>query len=598
MMSRVSYFKLMKHNIKQHIWYGAILLLCFFMALPLPAMMMGTEDIWNEEVRNSIQMSQYRCDIIENIQGRTGIIPILIVVAALVGGCIAFSYFHSRKKMDFYGSLPIPRVQLFICDTVSMIVLFSGAFLLNGLLTLIVTGAKKAYTVKILQAAITGFLIGLLFYLVIYMAMVISMMLTGKILTGILGSVVFLGILPAMYMILRAFPQMFYSTYVDKIYNPEILSYLSPVAAYIWILASGNWGKLLPIGEVTGILIFQVVLLIVLTALAIWLIKIRPAEGAEQSIVFPRTEGPIKCILLYMLSLGGGMIFNMFDGGNSVWFWFGIIFTFLVFSIIVEVIYHQDRKQIFGNKIWTGISAIAVLATSSFAVLDLGGYDTWIPQKEKVEYATVIPEHLQYEWFGFDDESNTSYEYVLRHVEEFQNSKAFSIAKTGIENLDNLDDGFAVDVVYQMKNGKTKVRQYKLRKEEYELFYQEFLENPLNRQLEYPILTKKSENVMVDSIEFWNDSESDFIEKLNTQERKELAQIYLKELLEMDQEKLQKIELRKEDSESSLEGTIGLSYEKKGILQANEYRLNEDFIKTMEYLKEKGVLSNMQREEN
>lgn len=406
------------------------------------------------------------------------------------------------------------------------------------------------------------------------------MLLTGKLSTGILGTGVLLLIGPATYWVLKALPQVFWKTYVaDWESRTNIAAYTSSAGSfcaatarmYEWL--SGSDTKL----HIQIPLFTAVMAGLVLAVLCIWLVKKRPSEGAEHAMAFPQTEGVIKACILYVLGLGGGLFFMMlgaFRNGeeSNAWFWFGIIFSLILGSIIIEIIYHFDRRMLLGHKVWTGISIAAVLTTAVVFVFDLPGYDSWVPDEKDVTNATMWSGNT---YFAYPDGSKTLAEYMEKHLDEMKGEGLTELAAEGVKYTDTDETGTFVTMLFKMKNGSVKKRQYVLSeraiaKEEEKLYREETYKEAI-----YPLLLDTA-GYEVKSIESMGQEES--LTYLAQEQKEKLIEIYIEELRKLDYS-----QIHTPDSGIICFSKEGSSYEYE------YYNLNENFPETMEYLEKNGI---------
>ena len=79
---------------------------------------------------------------------------------------------------------------------------------------------------------------------------------------------------------------------------------------------------------------------------------------------------------------------------DDIWTVFGLICGLLITSCLIEIIYHFDFKSLFAHKRQLAISAVAVAAIFLGFRLDVAGYDSYLPDADKVAYAGIYCETL------------------------------------------------------------------------------------------------------------------------------------------------------------------------------------------------------------
>lgn len=320
---------------------------------------------------------------------------------------------------------------------------------------------------------------------------------------------------------------------------------------------------------------------IVFAGFSFWLMKVRKAESAEKSMAFVKTEGVIKGIILYPLILGGGLFFvalSSINGqGNDNWIWFGLLFTAVVGGILIEIIYYFDRKQIFGHKIWTGISFGAAALTAVFFAFDITGYDKWLPKEEEIAHAAMY-DNSGYSWWDYSDGSHTAAGYIQNNLEQFQGKGVLELAREGVENLDrdSWEENYtSVEVYFQLKNGKVVKRGYTVSDQLYRKTEREMFEEKAYREVEIPIMYADDSKIQIQGIRHWNQNIS--LDELSNKEKRELIRKYQEDLRTLSFDKIY-------EKNSSL-----IEFSDENYNYIPEYTLNRNFTKTVKYLKEKGI---------
>ena len=79
---------------------------------------------------------------------------------------------------------------------------------------------------------------------------------------------------------------------------------------------------------------------------------------------------------------------------DDIWTVFGLICGLLITSCLIEIIYHFDFKSLFAHKRQLVISAVAVAAIFLGFRLDVAGYDSYLPDADKVAYAGIYCDAL------------------------------------------------------------------------------------------------------------------------------------------------------------------------------------------------------------
>lgn len=591
MTSRVSYFKLVTSGMKRRIWYGATAFFAFFCAFPLMAMMRFQSVKEITECIQDVSEREYQLNMLKEefqlfLGGGDLFLMFLIAGIALLGAWSGLSWLHSRRKMDMMGSLPVRREKIFLTESMVTFLLAGSAYVINMILALAVGASKGIVTGEAAAASLAGLGIYLIYFIMFYFCGTLAMLLTGKILTGILGTGVFMVIAPVIYGVLQAYLHLFFKTYVsgERTGMNQVITWLSPAGNYLSFTAvmERYWdGMTEAIAFPWITLVAAVVMGIVFAGFSFWLMKVRKAESAEKSMAFVKTEGVIKGIILYPLILGGGLFFvalSSINGqGNDNWIWFGLLFTAVVGGILIEIIYYFDRKQIFRHKIWTGISFGAAALTAVFFVFDITGYDKWLPEEEEIAHAAMY-DNDAYSWWNYSDGSHTAAGYIQNNLEQFQGKGVLELAREGVENLDrdSWDGNYtSIEVYFQLKNGKVVKRRYTVSDQLYWKTEREMFEEKAYREVEIPIMYADDSKIQIQGIRHWNQNIS--LDELSNKEKRELIRNYQEDLRGLSFDEIY-------EKNSSL-----IEFSDENYNYVPEYTLNRNFTKTVKYLKEKGI---------
>ncbi len=594
MTLKTFYPKLLWNTLMKRCWYGAASFLVLFLAMPLTAMLRFQEA---EELAQRVleRLLNEKQAFVEFISGANIFVAVLVIGLALLGAWSGLAWLHSRKQMDLYGSLPVKREVLYGMECATAVLWFLFSYIVNLVLAWLVAISKGIFTGEAIRLGIYSIGVFLLAFLAIYFCAAVAMMLTGKVLTGILGTLVFLGIAPVTVVLLVAFPDLFFISYVSTsgVWE-DIAMYLSPVVVFLNMFA--HIGRYLSLDKVKNYIelvptIVMLIWIVAGAAISVILLRIRPSEGAEQSMVFPKTEGPIKGGILYPIALGGGLFFWGIRGdyGEYGWMWFGLLFVSFVISILIEIIYHHDRKRIFKHKLSTGISVGAAIVTILVFRYDIFGIDTWIPKENKVESMILFHDYT-YAWFEYPDGSDSSEEYLRKNMDQTRGDYIYDYLVEGRELLEIYRDarygdmeaeayldehgwGEDVTVVFRMKNGTISERRYRISEESMESIRKQMFEEKLYKEAWFPILLAKDDEYQINNFEF-EDEAIDF-SNWSVRENKQFVNIYKEELQTLSYEQI-------------FEETMSYVdfFDDKGKWIGGSCPFNKNFVKSIAYIEE------------
>lgn len=382
MTSKHLYFKLFREDLKRKLWAGALLALAFFFSLPVPMAMV----LPSYKLSEYVTMEQIIVRRTNNVRTMLGfgtsypVVAMLLFIAAVVMGIATFSYLHNKKQIDFYHSLPVKRSLWFLVNISTGIFLPAAVYLAAIVLSLVVSTVNGVMPGLALSAAVSGFLLNMLYYTLTYITVVLAMMLTGTKIAAILGSAVFFSFFPAVNLLIRAYFQTFFQTYYDGVQGIFFRSLvkLSPISAIALALEKIDAGRIFS----------TVAAIILLSLLAFFLYEKRPSEAAGKTMAFNCSKGLIKVPLVLAFGIAGALFFHSIESSLG-WTIFGNIVGIVLSHCIIEVIYWGDFKKVFCHeKTLAACLAVSLAVLFSF-YFDLFHYDTYVPKESQVAYASV-----------------------------------------------------------------------------------------------------------------------------------------------------------------------------------------------------------------
>lgn len=602
MISKISYFKMVRQCARQRGWFGACMALVFFVCLPVAAMLMFSGDIPTEAAAQvtdtAAVLNEKREELRAFLAGGSLLTALAVGGSALLAAWSGLSYLHSPRKLDMLYSLPVKKEHIFWAETGASVLLFIIPYGINLLLANVVGAVRGIYQADMAGVSLAGLLVHLLFFLAIYFFGAAAMALTGKILAGILGSLVLLGFFPGTVVLLMQLPALFYNTWCGFSAGMErltgVIRYLSPAYGLgalcmrmdtgglekdFWIRAfQDSWWEPVLLAGAAGV---------IMGILAWQLIRIRPSEGAGRALVFTRTEGAFKLLLLPVLGLTGGLFFrdlgSVYGTRENGWFWFGILFALLVGSVLIEVIYHADRKRIWDHKICTGTGMLVTVILGAWFTLDLGGFDTFLPDISRIQSMAVSYSS----WDGMmkteEGEIMIAQEYLKTYGQTEDFDAIYQLAEAGVETVKNgVSDTDAdmdyVTVFYRMKNGQIRQRQYRisvdqLAEAEELLYAQEPYRNAV-----WPVLSTPVQDVGIGEV--WDAGNTINLEGMSEKERIQMVETYRKELASMTYQELQEPVLAR----------IRFYTIPDGWQIGGSFPINEKFTETLKLLRERGFV--------
>ncbi len=593
MMSKNLFVRLAIEDMKRRIWIPVLLILTFLLALPVSCAL-RLEDYSDITSYPLLQSKMI------NMLGPYNIFIVFVtMISAIIIGLAGFFYLQSRKKVDFYHSIPVKRDTIFAVAYLNGLMIYLISYLLSLLLCFLILGLQNALGLEVITAALTALAINLIYFSLIYTITIIAVLLTGNLLVSCFITVIFLFYLPVVAEIKNTYYTMFFHTYYSNSNLMDRSAHLSPFLSYIKVRNAYEYG-----GEYfrdTSIAFFIVIILIVISVL---LYRKRPLEAANSALVFKVTKPVLKLLLVIPTALGGGIIIREIASGHKdEWFIFGLSLLLILSYMLIQTIYEFDIRSAFHHKKHLLLCAILSGAMACIFRFDLFQFDNYIPEKDKIESMGVsisgIDQKLYFTEVSADRSIFNSIDFQLENMRLHDISSAYELAEAGIQSTYNYcgedyerdNEGvFTYTVNYVLKSGSKVYRKYRIERKEGLNLVKNIFENLDYKKAHYPLLQWKEEDINEIYVRYasnlldytaaydykWNDK-ANFNAEINGSELKQLVSVYKEELSKLSWE------------EASLSNPIAEFVFRIGDRGGSDgYYVYPSFKKTIAFLNEKG----------
>lgn len=493
MTSRSLFFKYMKENTKQRIWNLAlVLLLCFFTFPVMTALWSSTAfrpENLNSSLPADLALAQaqrdFTRDMLRMYSMKGGALAFMLTIAAVVLAASGFAYLHSKKKTDFYHSLPIRREMLYAVTCLNGFLYMAVAYL--GFLTVAAVMIRVKGVPFDWGSLYLASVEHLCFFALVYMTAILSMLLTGNLVVGLLGTGVLFSWGPVICMTISAYFLEYFTTfYGDDSFLLTLSERTSPVAWYVKACMSSQPGRMA---------LWALLAAAVLFLLGMLLYRRRPSEAAGHAMAFPITEPIIRFLIAVPSSLLLGAMFHLVMCEDG-WTVFGLVCGLLLVSCIIEIIYHFDFKSLFAHKRQLLVSAVFVGVVFAIFRFDLFGYDRYLPATEKLASGGIYCDLLdpdatsQYHstveytegWYGvnFDAMPSSTLADEMQISDDQGLELLHTIAAQGVHDAAQARDRFLrgggrsydleegdaafhnVTIAWHLRNGRTVYRSYRV----------------------------------------------------------------------------------------------------------------------------------------
>lgn len=392
MRSRIFSFDMVRASSKKQLWIPGFLALGFFLVFPVAQLMML--DKWG-----TMNYTDHQLRILYENLWRDGFLIsgfVMGTFAALINGIHGFIYLHSSQKVDFYHSLPVKRSEMFWHRTWVGLLYTGIPYGIMVFLSGCIGWIRGFFSAKILGLAVKMTAMHLLLYLLIYFTVVLAMALTGKSLSGLLLMAVLFFYAPVLGGLISQYRSLFYSTdYTMGTYGltKVLLTRVSPLALGIELIAEhGNEGWL-------RLLSYVLLAVLILGGTAFCIYRRRPSESAGTPIISAALAKLIKIMVTVPCGLGFGIIFYSLSAASAskvFWWGFGMILGTVLTHGSFEILYQGEFRKFFSKKLELAAAGILVLFFAAWYQLGLGGFDTYIPERDQLKAINVRLDGLNY----------------------------------------------------------------------------------------------------------------------------------------------------------------------------------------------------------
>lgn len=611
MTSKNLFFKLIWQDFKKRIWCPIIIFIAYFLCMEIQLLnyidrMERYPSDFDYTIKHYIANNFFSPDM-------NSIIIYMTAIVAAVCALSGYAYLHSRKQLDTYHSMPVKREVLFFSRYISGLIMFVIPFALHVLFCILIAITNGAFSGHGLVNAI-GFLgIQILCFLLTYSLCIVVVCLTGNMIISILGSCVLVGYDVILSALIELLYETFFHTHLGSF--KEQMWTFSPVGMLAELYMRAEDYRELNSGfSYQSVLSYTLVILLailVYTVIGVFLYHKRATEAAGKPIAFAITEPFIKSIVVLPISIYCGFFIQDIANANSFgWFLFGIIFGFVVFALVMEIIFRLDIKCVFHHwkqLIFNGICLALIVTIFKYDVM---GYNTYVPNEQELTGCAVSVEGLM----DIDQQDYTQrnrYRYVsamdyrFEHMNIVDNPSALELAKKaaseglrlteydyyeGIEEspeyqemLEREENYRSISFKFTKENGKNVYRQYfvDISDEETLRLLADIFADSNYKLGAFPILTNGWKKEYSEVICLSNDF-SDSV-KLSPERQARLLEVYQSEMVDLTLDEVMNVV------------PLGnITFQQKGYSKNSYggyeegYKIYPQFTATIELLKEYG----------
>lgn len=527
MTSKISFFSLRQENLKYRV--GTIAVAVILALAYLVWFVMGLQNKCSMADVSHVEMVKQVTEMAEP-EMLTGC---FVILAGILFAVSSFRHLHSRTEVDLYYSLPVQRrtyFSMFLTNDMGVFVVLLAVVMAVRCL---IVAAAGYFTQDFLWNTLWTFVCHIAVFAVTYLTMVLAMIMTGNLIVGILGFGVFAVYFPVIVRSLYPFlATAFYQTYCENPAWGGQFVFLSPVSLARGILADpGTWSW-------SGHIVYFVaacVWIVLLTAVDYMLYKRRNMEMAGKAMAFAKVKPVIRLLLVIPAAVYAGLfLYSISLASFKPWIVVGTVIGGALIHGIIEWIYQFDVHGLWSLRKQMLFSVAAALAIVGFFWLDIGGYDTYIPEKEKMGSVVIDNDYsgtTEAAFWGAERKgiSGETMEDVLDILEEAVDENADNIKRFKYDNGNAECAPYTIK--YKLKNGKEKKRKYILSAEVEDKLMEKVFSTEEYRKDSYSLYTADWSRVTEVNVSGMFE-----YQKLNMkkEQQEEFFRIYLDDLAKLD----------------------------------------------------------------
>ena len=404
------------------------------------------------------------------------------LVMALIFGCLfavaVFSYLMNSRSVGLMHSLPVSRGTQFNSHVASVMGMLTAGKLAVAVLTVLVQMihgdvAFRAIGMWLLVTTLVEFFF---FALATLCCMVTGWLLAAPVLYGVANALAM-----GITLLLNVLGELFYFGYAQSRGYSAVTSWLTPAYSLAQVLGGTRVYETIDdvvaypvpesyIGavvdtvpqpktlnpEATGVLAVYTVVAVVMMVASYFLYRRRASESAGDPVAF----GWARPIFRYGVSLCGGLtlglgLYMVVAINRDTVSLPILIICFVLAGVLcyfaVEMVIRKSFR-VFG-KGWLGSIAVAVMLTLVCigAEMDITGYETRLPERDRIESVEVVIYMEDINAYGCVEEETIQAILALHEI----------VAAEGEEPTGN-DGYYNIGIEYDLSDGRTMRRYYNL----------------------------------------------------------------------------------------------------------------------------------------
>ncbi|MDE7247060.1 MAG: hypothetical protein K2N43_04160 [Lachnospiraceae bacterium] len=462
MTSRSLFWDSCRENHKRRIWVWIVAVLSQLVAYGGMTMIylsrikgLYANGSYNDQARFSQDMYQAAQDALGFSDNLFGIVLLLAAMIAMQG----FSYLYDRRKVDLYHSVPVSKNKRFAVVYINGLFIYLTANLLGLILGVVIAASQSAVNAEVLAEAGLAFVWNLAFFLVYYHLMILAVMLTGNRFVTICVFLAFLLYEIGAYSLLESLKRIFFETYSGYYlyYRPK-LSPFYDCTANVWQIKnasdSAEAARLAMPFAAKWIGIAVVVLAVTWIAY-----RKRASEAAGKAIAYRFLEPVLKVAVAIMAAFVTGQIVYDSSYESEPLLVIAMLVGALIVCAAMEVVYDFDIRSLCKHLVSSGVALIGVLAIFFIFKWDLFGYDSYVPEQNKIDSIAICADGYYDNYWDENGHYIGDSEYQKENMFLTDAEPVLALVKKA-EQMDEeeMKENRAVQILYRLKSGREAAR--------------------------------------------------------------------------------------------------------------------------------------------
>ena len=358
-----------------------------------------------------------------------------------------------------YHSVPVSKDRRFAVVYINGIVIYLVANLSGMVLGTVIAASQGAVNMDVLATAGLAFVWNLFLFLAFYHMMMLAVMLTGNRFVTVCAYLTFVLYEYGLQSQISALKRIFFNTYSEYYLGAEPkLSVIYDCTIHIWNIKNAQ-NAAAAAAIAMPIVAKWILIGTVFLALAYLAYKKRPSEAAGVAVAFPFMKPVAKvAVAIPVALLAGRMVYDT-SYENELLQIAGMLAGGLIFCAAAEVLFDFDIRSIFRHLPSSGVALAGILAIFCIFKWDIFGYDSYIPEQNKVESIAISADGYYDNYWDENQQYLGQGEFEKENMFLTDVSPVLALAES-VKGADTeqMGDARPVQILYRLTSGRMAAR--------------------------------------------------------------------------------------------------------------------------------------------